>query len=193
MSAPVQHHLTTQEILRLFGERGDSQYGKEAVTQREHGLQAAFFAERARSSAALIVASLLHDVGHLLHQLPEDAPEQGIDDEHEALAARWLADRFDDRVVEPVELHVAAKRYLCTIDPEYIKRLSIPSRRSFELQGGAMSGKELAAFRARKYFEEAVQLRQFDDAAKVPQLETPTLEYFAQYIDDVLANSTDRR
>ncbi len=82
------------EVRRLFVARGGSQYGGEAVTQQEHALQAALFAEREDAAASLIAAALLHDVGHLLHALPADAPEQGVDDRHEALAGRWLERRF---------------------------------------------------------------------------------------------------
>jgi len=178
---------TTAEVLRLFETRGDSEYGGEAVTQREHALQAAMFAERNGSPPSLIVAALLHDIGHLLHRLPDDAPEQGIDDRHETLGANWLKRRFGSNVVAPVLLHVAAKRYLCAAEPTYHDELSPPSRLSLELQGGPMSVAEVTEFSQHPQFDWAVSLRRFDDAAKVPKLETPTLEYFAKYIDQVIA------
>lgn len=177
----------TAEVLRLFETRGDSEYGGEAVTQREHALQAAMFAEQSGAPPSLIVASLLHDVGHLLHHLPNDAPEQGIDDRHETLGANWLKRRFGPSVVAPVLLHVAAKRYLCAIEPGYNEALSAPSRLSLELQGGPMSAEESSEFARHPHFEHAVSLRRFDDAAKVPKLVTPTLEHFADYIDRVAA------
>ncbi len=177
----------TQEILQLFHARGGSQYGGEAVTQAEHALQAAFFAERANADASLIAAALLHDVGHLLHALPEDAPDHGIDDAHEELAARWLESRFGPAVVEPVRLHVAAKRYLCQADEHYLKQLSPPSLLSLKLQGGPMSETEAEEFRAHPFFESAVALRRWDEAAKVPQLETPPLAHYAAYVDRALA------
>lgn len=179
------HARTTEEVLRLFNERGDSEYGGEAVTQQQHALQAAFFAEQAQSSPALIVAALLHDVGHLLHRLPNDAPEHGVDDQHESLAARWLRKHFADDVVEPVRLHVAAKRYLCAIDPTYLRQLSPPSLLSLRLQGGPMSEVERQEFATSPYCEAAVALRRWDDAAKDPNLQTPSLEYFATYIDQL--------
>src|SRR5579871_1803106 len=127
------------EIDRLFRERGRSRYGGEAVTQLEHALQAAALAEQEGARPALIAAALLHDVGHLLHDLPDDAPERDVDDRHESLAARWLAGRFGPEVVDPVRLHVAAKRYLCATAPGYLDGLSPPSLHSLELQGGPMS------------------------------------------------------
>ena len=185
MSEPYPtHQPTTVEILRLFEERGNSEYGGEAVTQEEHALQAAFFAEREGATAALITAALLHDVGHLLHSLPEDAPDRGIDDRHEALGERWLADRFGPEVIDPVAMHVEAKRYLCAADPEYLAILSPPSVQSLALQGGAMSPAETRVFESRVYFRDAVRLRQWDDAAKVVGLKTPPLKHFARYIDE---------
>lgn len=182
----VEHHATTVEILRLFRERGGSQYGGEAVSQQEHALQAAFFAERAQASSSLIAAALLHDVGHLLHSLPDDAPERGVDDHHESLAARWLERRFGPDVVEPVRLHVAAKRFLCATDADYERQLSPPSILSLKLQGGPMSEAEVQAFRENPHCDAAVALRRWDDAAKVPELVTPPLEHYAVYLDQAL-------
>jgi phosphonate degradation associated HDIG domain protein len=170
------------EILRLFAERGHSQYGGENVTQLEHALQAAFFAERHGASADLIAAALLHDVGHLLHALPDDAPTQGIDDAHEELAARWLAKRFGPAVCEPVRMHVLAKRYLCAIDDTYHAQLSPPSQQSLELQGGVMTDAEARALEALPFANDAVQLRRWDDAAKVVGLQTPAIEYYAKFL-----------
>ncbi|MDB5348212.1 MAG: phosphonate degradation operons associated domain protein [Schlesneria sp.] len=184
---PTRSHApTTVDILHLFNERGDSEYGGEAVTQQQHALQAALFAEQARSSPALIVAALLHDVGHLLHRLPDDAPDQGVDDRHESLAARWLRKHFESDVIEPVRLHVAAKRYLCAVEATYLEELSPPSLLSLQLQGGPMSENECREFAAHPFCEAAVALRRWDDAAKVPDMQTPTLAHFANYIDCVL-------
>jgi phosphonate degradation associated HDIG domain protein len=180
----------TREVLRLFRERGGSQYGGEAVTQQEHALQAAFFAEREQADATLIAAALLHDVGHLLHSLPDDAPDHGVDDRHETLAAKWLHKRFGPAVVEPVRLHVAAKRYLCAIDPDDQRQLSSPSALSLKLQGGPMSDDEVREFQSQPFCEAACRLRRWDDAAKVPDLVTPPLEHFAQYLDQ--ANQPER-
>jgi phosphonate degradation associated HDIG domain protein len=182
------HHPITANILALFEDRGDSQYGGEAVTQREHALQAACLAQQAGASPALIVASLLHDLGHLLHGLPEDAPEQGVDDVHEELAARWLKQFFGAEVIAPVQLHVAAKRYLSR-DADYRRRLSAPSEQSLMLQGGPMSDAEAAEFAAHLHFDTAVQLRKWDDEAKIAGLKTPPIAHFAGYIDQVLQES----
>jgi len=180
-------HSTNSEIKTtiggLFAARGDSEYGGEAVTQIEHALQCALLAEQSDAKPALIVASLLHDVGHLLHDFPDDAPDQGIDDHHENSGCRFLKKYFDDAVSEPVRLHVAAKRYLCSVDDSYLRSLSGPSVVSFHLQGGVMDDAERAEFESSSHWKDAVQLRRWDDLAKVIDLETPRIEHFLAYID----------
>jgi len=172
-------------IADLFARHGDSEYGGERVSQLEHALQCAMLAEHHDSSPSLIVASLLHDVGHLLHDLPDDAPDQGIDDHHENSGYRFLKDHFDPAVSEPVRQHVAAKRYLCTVDSEYFGMLSEPSGVSFHLQGGMMSEDQLAEFKSSPHWKDSVQLRKWDDLAKVVDLKTPTVEHFLDYIDQL--------
>jgi phosphonate degradation associated HDIG domain protein len=176
-------------IRGLFAERGDSAYGGEPVSQLEHALQAAALARRDGASATLITASLLHDVGHLLHDLPDDAPDRGVDDTHESLAARWLARWFGPEVIEPVRLHVDAKRYLCAVEPEYSRRLSESSVLSLRLQGGPMSADEVRAFRESPHFSGAVALRRWDDEAKDPGLAVPGFESYVTIIEEALATS----
>lgn len=176
-----------REVLELFIRSGASQYGGEAVSQLEHALQCAFLAEQDQASPALIVAALLHDIGHLLHDLPDDAPDKGIDDHHEASGYHFLSKRFNAEVSEPVRLHVAAKRYLCTVDGDYEKQLSEPSLISFRLQGGRMSDQELHSFRDNPHWEAAVRLRHWDDLAKVAKLPTPPIEHFVRYFATVSA------
>ncbi len=173
----------TGEVLALFRQRGGSQYGGEAVTQLEHALQAATFAEREGAEPALIAAALIHDVGHLLHELSDDSSDQGVDDRHETLAASWLAHRFRPAVVAPVAMHVAAKRYLCAVDSKYYGQLSQPSVQSLALQGGPMKPAEVQQFETRTYFQDAVRLRRWDDAAKVVGMATEELDHFARYLD----------
>lgn len=186
MTAPADHHPTTRELLALFDQRGGSRYGGEAVTQLQHALQAATFAEREGADPPLVTAALLHDVGHLLHDFADDAPDKGVDDEHETLAAAWLAQRFPPAVVAPVAMHVAAKRYLCTVDPHYLSVLSQPSIQSLKLQGGPMSPDEVTRFESRPFYQDAVRLRRWDDAAKIVDMPTPSLDHFATQIDRAL-------
>ena len=170
------------ELIVLFQSRGDSQYGGEAVTQLEHALQAASLAEREQAAPELIVAALLHDIGHLLHNLPDFAPETGIDDHHETSAGHFLRKHFPDAVTEPVRMHVAAKRYLCAVESDYLQQLSQPSITSLGLQGGPMSSEEVAEFRSQPFYQAAVRLRRWDDGAKDPTMVTPPISHFANYV-----------
>lgn len=184
----LDHNEIIGRILQLFAERGSSEYGGEAVSQLEHALQAAHFARQAGSTPALVTAALLHDVGHLLHNLPDDARDHGVDDRHEELAQRWLTRFFVPEVVEPVRLHVAAKRYLCAIEPQYLQQLSEPSLVSLGLQGGPMSADEVAQFRTLRQAADAVALRRWDDAAKVPGMSVPAIEEYVPAMEAALSN-----
>lgn len=163
-----------QPILDLLTTKGDSQYGREAVSQLEHALQCAALAETHSRSPELIVACLLHDIGHLLH----DDSIADRDDRHEYRAMTWLQTLFQPSVTEPIRLHVEAKRYLCAVNPAYWKALSPASQHSLELQGGIFTPEAATEFMAQPYAKEAVQLRIWDDRAKVPHLQTPDLRHF---------------
>ncbi|AFY46643.1 phosphonate degradation operons associated HDIG domain protein [Nostoc sp. PCC 7524] len=167
-----------EDIIHLFNEKGAELYGAEAVSQLEHALQCAALAEIAGQSQELISACLLHDVGHLIHSLGEDAAAKGIDDRHEFRAIPLLRQLFGAAVTEPIRLHVAAKRYLCSVNHEYWDSLSPASKRSLELQGGRFSPTEAEHFISQPYAQDAVQLRIYDDLAKVINLQTPDLTHF---------------
>jgi phosphonate degradation associated HDIG domain protein len=179
----MSHHPTTTTVIDLFAAHGSSEYGGEAVTQEEHALQCAELAIAAGAPATLIAAALLHDIGHLLHDLPSDAPERGIDDLHEALGGRWLETRFVPAVTEPVRLHVDAKRYLCATEPAYEAALSEPSRVSLALQGGPFTQVEVAAFEENPFWQDALRLRRWDDTGKVDGLVTRCVADFADVLD----------
>lgn len=178
---------TVDTIRGLFADRGDSGYGGEAVTQWEHAVQAALLAEAEGASSSLVVAALLHDVGHLLHGLPDDAPDRGIDDVHERLGADWVAAAWPESVAAPIRLHVPAKRYLCGSDPDYLAGLSPPSRQSLALQGGPFSAAECRAFEQFPFAADAVRLRRWDDAAKVAGTPLVPFDHFLPHFAGVLA------
>ncbi len=176
-------------IADLFEQKGGSEYGGESVTQLEHALQCAALAVECGASESLVVAALLHDIGHLLHDLPDDAPEIGIDDRHEVSGQNFLKKYFGDDVCEPVHLHVDAKRYLCAVDGDYFSRLSRPSVVSLELQGGPMSEQEVAEFERHTFYREAVQLRTWDDEGKIQGLDVPSIDAYLPMIDRVARTS----
>ena len=165
------------EILELYARKGGASYG-EGVSMTEHGLQAALLAEQEGQGPSLIVAALLHDIGHLLHDLPEDIADKGIDTQHESLASAWLSQYFPKEVSEPVRLHVAAKRFLCANVPGYFTALSPASVQSLELQGGQMTDDESKSFKAEPFMGQALRLRRWDDQAKVAGLKTPDMAHY---------------
>ena len=158
------------KILDLFAKRGAGSYHGEAVSQEEHALQAALLAERDGAPNSLVVAALLHDIGHLLDGQDEDLAERGVDGRHEEAACAWLMRHFGPEVTEPIRLHVAAKRYLCAVESTYLAGLSPASRMSLQLQGGPMTSEQVAEFEENAFFPEALRLRYWDDAAKVTGL-----------------------
>jgi predicted HD phosphohydrolase len=92
------------DIARRLDVNGRHRYGLSDLNQIQHGLQAAWLAERAGDPPSLIAAALLHDIGHMLHELGENPAEAGIDDRHEEVGDRYLRDRFGPEVCEPVRL-----------------------------------------------------------------------------------------
>lgn len=170
--------LSTDQIFQLLQSRGGGRYGLSAVTQKEHALQAANIAAQRGLGDALVIAALFHDVGHLLVGDDVDLAQQGIDDLHEQTSANALESIFGKDVAEPVRLHVAAKRYLCAVNPAYHDKLSEDSRRSLSLQGGPMTPTEVAAFDNLEHRAAALALRMIDDEAKVAGLKTPSLDSY---------------
>jgi phosphonate degradation associated HDIG domain protein len=172
--------LKLADIGRLFQEHGHIAYSGEPVTQLEHALQSAQLAEEAGAGDALVTAALLHDLGHLLNMQGETPTARGIDDQHQYFAIPFLRPLFPPAVIEPVRLHVDAKRALCALEPEYYEGLSEDSRRSLTLQGGIFSRDETQAFLAKPHAEDAMRVRRWDDRAKVAGLATPPLAHYLE-------------
>jgi phosphonate degradation associated HDIG domain protein len=179
-----------ETIADLLETRGRAMYFGEAVTEAEHALQAAHLAETEGAEDALVAAALLHDIGHLMHRHGEDVADRGIDGRHEDIGHAWLTRRFGPSVAEPVQLHVAAKRYLSATDATYLGQLSPASRQSLDLQGGPFTAAEVESFERGPFFREAVRLRYWDDAAKVPGLAVPAFDHYRPLLERMLAGST---
>ena len=176
------------EIRNLFDQRGHLAYG-EGVTELQHALQTASLAAGDDAPNNLIVAALLHDIGHLLHGLSEDVAEQGIDGHHERIGEKWLEKYFGPEISQPVRLHVEAKRYQCTVNSDYLAQLSPASAKSFILQGDKMNEDEVSAFEKNPFFKNALQLRTWDDNAKDPEMETPLLEHYLPLVNAALVSA----
>ncbi|HEX6932470.1 MAG TPA: HD domain-containing protein [Streptosporangiaceae bacterium] len=174
----MTHADPVQLIADLFASAGAGEYLGEPVTQAAHMLQAAHLAERDGASEGLVAAALLHDVGHLIGAISGQQLMAGTDNRHSDAGAYWLARWFGPDVTEPVRLHVAAKRYLCAVEPGYAKTLSAASVYTLSVQGGPMAGDELTEFAASPYAQDACRLRRWDDAAKDPGATAPAFEHF---------------
>lgn len=176
--------LTLPQIEHLLEHRGHQQYGMEAINQLEHALQCAQLAEQACETPETVAACLLHDLGHLLAAERDGLTEHNTDadDLHQYMALPFLRGLFSDAVLEPIRLHVDAKRYLCLIDTDYHNTLSPASKHSLNLQGGVFSESEASHFIAQPFAAEAVRLRRYDDLAKVPQKVTPALDHYLELL-----------
>ena len=167
-----------EEVLALLARRGHEHHG-EVVDQRRHGLQCAALARAAGASDHLVVAALLHDIGHLVATGTAGGRDQYDDDDHhEAVGARWVAPRFGPAVAGPVALHVVAKRYRCTVDPGYAAALSPTSVQTLQAQGGLLDAAGVARFEAHPGAADALALREWDEAAKVPERVSPAIGAF---------------
>lgn len=176
--------LSLEDVEELFAARGAKMYAGEPVTQLEHALQSAQLAEQAGAGEPLVVAALLHDLGHLINDQGETPTLRGVDDRHEYVALPFLRDLYDVDVLQPIRLHVDAKRYLCArgdgqlSGAEYWANLSADSRRSLELQGGIFTAAEAEAFIAQPYAADAVRVRVWDDLAKQAGAVTPPFGHY---------------
>jgi phosphonate degradation associated HDIG domain protein len=173
------------EIFTLFDRFGSDLYGEDA-TQLLHALQAAELARRAGCGEALIAAALLHDVGQFIDDAGNAAETLRVDARHEISGAAFLSRHFPMAVTEPVRLHVAAKRYLCRVEPAYRGALSDASRLSLELQGGAMDEAEAQVFAAEEFFADAIALRRFDDQGKQPNWYPDDLASYRPLLESLL-------
>lgn len=171
------------EIFSLYELKGGSAYIGEPVTQLEHALQTAIAAQRHQSRPEMIVAALLHDVGHLLDQ---DAEDVSTDRQHEFVGEVYLRKYFKAEVAELVKQHVNAKRYLTAINKTYLANLSSASLHSLALQGGPMSVIEVKQFAAHPLFTDILLLRYWDEGAKIANKHLPSIKQFTPYLQQCL-------
>lgn len=176
--------LSIPQISQMFDRAGAHLYGGEAITQREHALQAAWLAEQAGEDEALVIACLLHDLGHMLFEQNDGDLAGGKDDAHQFRIVPFLRGVLPPGVIETIRLHVDAKRYLCRHEEGYFAALSDASRLSLALQGGIMDGAAAESFARGPHAARAVALRRCDDAAKVVGLVVPP---FAHYLPRLIA------
>jgi predicted HD phosphohydrolase len=174
---------TVDDLLALYDRWGAEHYDEE-VRQLDHALQTAALATSGGAADPLVAAALLHDAGHLL------ALCGGPIGPHERTAAAFLSELFPASVTSPIALHVAAKRYLCAVEPDYHAGLSAASQRSLRRQGGPMAAGELAAIEATPGWADAVALRRWDDGGKVDGAAVPGLATYEPLLRSLVCSGS---
>lgn len=173
--------LSIPDIIELYRTVGAARYGMEAISQEQHALQCAVLAEQAGSPPELVAAALLHDLGHLVGVEQESGAEPR-NDLHEYVSIPFLRGTFTEAVIQPIRLHVEAKRYLCAVSSGYRQALSPASQRSLALQGGPFTPDEAQSFIRQPYAGQAVALRRWDDRAKSPTVTSPGWDHYRQVL-----------
>lgn len=175
------------DIAALYSKWGIHKYDED-ISQLEHAVQCAALARDAGAADDLVIAALLHDIGHLLELESQSGNVNiEIDDRHESTGTKYLAKMFGPGVTAPIALHVDAKRYLCAIEPTYFATLSAGSVRSLELQGGPMSPDEAIRFEGLAGFEAAVALRRWDEQGKLTDLKVSSFDSYLPKMQGLLA------
>jgi len=180
----------------IFERRGAEEYLGEPVTIGEHMLQSAHFASRDGHDEEVVVAALLHDIGHFTGEfigMPLASGTAFLEDEtdrkHENAGAAVLEPFFPELVVACCRHHVAAKRYLCAREPGYFDMLSEASVHSLRLQGGPMSDAEADAFAAHPHFDAIIAVRRYDEAGKEVGLDVPAFATYVPMLERMVARA----
>lgn len=160
-AAPKVGAVDLDGLLALVRDGRGRYDGGEIVDDLAHALQTAALALAAGAPDDLVAAALLHDVGH--H--PALAAVGGR--HHEDVAADLVEPLLGPRAAFTVRHHVAAKRHLVATDPGY--PLSPSSAASLARQGGPAVVPELVG----GWGPLALELRRWDDLAKVPGAPEP--------------------
>ena len=164
-----------------------SLYVGEQITISEHMIQTAMLAEKSNSPKYFVCACLLHDFGHFIVEDPDLFVSKSLDGKHENVGYNFLKTYFKLEIVEPIKLHVKAKRYLCR-DDFYLHQLSKASMKSLKLQGGIMGDKEVNQFKSSKFSKDAITLRKYDDQGKKDNLKIKKIEDYINLITSQLLN-----
>ena len=174
------------QILYSF-QNNKNLYIGEKISISEHMIQTAMLAEKNNSPKYLVCACLLHDFGHFIIDDPDLFVLKSLDGKHEDIGYNFLVSYFKPEIVEPIKLHVKAKRYLCR-DNYYLHQLSNASIKSLKLQGGVMKDKEAKQFISSQFSKNAITLRKYDDQGKKDNLKIKKIEDYINLINSQLLN-----
>src|SRR3990167_7716514 len=150
--------MNLQRILHYLERANEAGYIGESVSQLEHALQCAYFAEKQGHDESVILASLLHDIGHFAHDTPQmTMADLGVV-YHEWIGAKFAYEAgLTAKIAWLIGCHVEAKRYLAAKKPVYQQRLSSASQGTLVFQGGPMTAVECEAFETFPHFKEILQ------------------------------------
>ncbi len=180
--------MMIENLLAGLRQQAGSDYIGEPVSQLEHALLTARQAELAGASETLVLAALLHDIGHWCQPNAMQMDTLGTLN-HERLGASYVRKiGLDEKIAVLVELHVDAKRYMAAKNPRYRDRLSAASTRTLIHQGGPMSPEEMLSFEEHPLSSQALQLRAWDESAKEENVVLPEVDDYRQML---LRNRTD--
>lgn len=170
-----------EELIKLYNTVGNENYFGEVVSKKEHMIQAAVSAEEHIESEQLILACLLHDIGHLLEK--DNMNGLGVMN-HCTVGKQYLEKMgMNKKVCKLVEGHIAAKRYLVSIDESYYEKLSDASKKTLKYQGGKMNEEEINNFEKDLDMIEILGVRYHDDNGKKIKIKNlPTIESFIPLI-----------
>ncbi len=181
------YSLSNQEksanLLNLLATDGLQEYSGEPVSQLEHALQCANQAQLAGADRETIIAALFHDIGHLCaDENTKQMDGYGIES-HEQIGAQYLRKQgFSNKICQLVLGHVEAKRYLIAKHTDYYEQLSEASKQTLARQGGQMSPLEVLIFEKDPLFKEKIQMRLWDEQAKIKDLAVPNLDTYRSLI-----------
>jgi phosphonate degradation associated HDIG domain protein len=181
---PEEATKITEEIMQYYEKNGGEAYAGEKLSQLEHMVQAAQLAEAQDMDEEVILAAFLHDIGHLCEEGRGDNEMDGFGiKDHEEIGAEFLGKRgFSKKIIRLVKSHVEAKRYLTYKNPEYYNQLSEASKKTLEFQGGRMSKEEAEAFEHYPLFNLIIQMRTWDEQAKIQDKDLPDLSHYKKMI-----------
>ena len=168
------------KIIKLYNTKGNSEYFGEDVSKTEHMIQAAMAAKEHNEPDHVILACLLHDIGHFLGE--DDMGGLGVAD-HGRVGANYLRELgMNENVCILVENHVLAKKYLVSKNPDYYNKLSEPSKKTLEFQGGKMNESEMLELEKNTNLEDILKIRHYDDIGKTVDVKIPNIETFKNLI-----------
>ena len=187
---PNLKNINTKNIVdfigSIFERRGGEEYLGEPVTMGQHMLQGATLAEQNEELDEIVVGALLHDIGHFTSEFGTFSMDDTEDRYHENAGAAVLEKFFPRVITDCCRYHVAAKRYLCATDPLYFNKLSDASVHSLNLQGGPMSETEVKEFERNPNLKKILTVRLYDDAGKIPDMDTPSFWHFAPLVQKMV-------